>query len=119
MRDEEFHKILDQYFDWFMGTTEQLPKKPLRNYVHKKRYDKDAPEQGYPVVRSLKTPGGPCSWCGEYSEAPRYYSRQDLTTNTWSARCRDKHCQKKLTVKTHEIGKERTFIVCPIRKKSK
>ena len=120
MNEIEYHKILDDYCDWFLGSSAMLVAEPIKDRKNTDgKYDRQPPEAGhYPVVRSLKKEGGPCGWCGEHTNAERFYIRES-DSNLWKARCKDKDCRRKLILHTSQIGKESQLITCPLIETSK
>jgi len=105
MEQEKYISILNEYTNWITGTSITIVSEPIPNRKHENKYDRQAPERGYPIVLSYKIKGGPCGWCGEHTEAVKQYSREH-GSNLWEAKCKDKECKRKMSIHSSQIGQE-------------
>jgi hypothetical protein len=118
MKQEDYYKILDELTDWFMGSDAQLVAEPIKDRKHQGKYDRSPPEKGHPVVRSFKVKDTPCSWCGDNTHQVKFYTRNP-NSNTWTAKCKQQGCRRKLKLHTSQIGQESSIISCIIDENSK
>jgi hypothetical protein len=108
MNPKKFEEILDEHFEWFMGSSQMITTPSRFKLKNHEQRDSDPPKKGYPVVLAAKCEERNCSWCSENCTREKVYKR-DPGSNIWNAKCSD--CKIKIKIHTSQIGqKEPEFV---------
>jgi hypothetical protein len=95
MKEEEYHKILDELTNWMMGTSIHNVKEPSP----RSKECHELPIKGYPVVLSFKRKEYPCVWCNEPTVKNVVY-KKEIGARQWLGKCLD--CKQQRTFKIGE-----------------
>ena len=86
MLKEQFHKFLDIFTQWEIGSDSLVIKRPekARGTKNERHY----PEKGYTVVLSHKPHQTACEWCENQCSGRKTYSRSP-GSKIWNGKCSD------------------------------